>query len=401
MYDLTRVPDRPPVVFSGAVQNKVVPVDSAGQHVLHLEPELPDTNDANTYYRAGLASLWKNPSSASASFYWASQLNPGWADPYFARWYTLQVMPRVARRRLPDSVQQRVDSLVLTAMIHDPFFDERLTMNDFVGQVHSHVALAQKQVNEAVSQENQRRFQAGEPMLTASRLEIPHTWYLAFAERHFDSASHDLAREIKKHPDALALYVYRSKAQYYLRQYDSAAATLAAAIRRVELKDTTKLLPVYFSREMFYYASGIALMDAKHDSAARLAFENAVTGESRLLHGPLAPGDPGDRAPRQRDGDQRGADRRADSPDRSAGAVPLGLLAARRRASRRCDRCAARGGRGRPLLRLPYFYLAQAREAVHDTVGSRESYRGFMAHAALKDTLRKTAARAISRLGGT
>jgi tetratricopeptide (TPR) repeat protein len=401
MYDLARVPDRPPVVFSGAVQNKVVPVDSAGQHVLHLEPELPDTNDANTYYRAGLASLWKNPSSASASFYWASQLNPGWADPYFARWYTLQVMPRVARRRLPDSVQQRVDSLVLTAMIHDPFFDERLTMNDFVGQVHSHVALAQKQVNEAVSQENQRRFQAGEPMLTASRLEIPHTWYLAFAERHFDSASHDLAREIKKHPDALALYVYRSKAQYYLRQYDSAAATLAAAIRRVDLKDTTKLLPVYFSREMFYYASGIALMDAKHDSAARLAFENAVTENLGfyMAHLHLA-----SRAIARRDSATAINEARIAAQIRPTDPLAQFLLGySLLDAGHPADAIDALRAAvaDDPYFALPYFYLAQAREAVHDTVGSRESYRGFMAHAALKDTLRKTAARAISRLGGT
>jgi tetratricopeptide (TPR) repeat protein len=396
MYDLTRVPDRPPMAFSGPVRNKVVSVDSAGVQVLHLATEVPDTNDANVYYHAGLATIWVNPSGASASFYWASQLNPGWADPYFARWYTL----RATRRRLPDSVQKHVDSLVLTAMIHDPFFDERLAMHDFAGQVHSQVALAQKQVNAAVDQENQRRLGAGAPMLIASRLEIPHTWYLAFAERHFDSASHDLAREIRKHPDALELYVYRSKAQYYLRQYDSAAATLAAAIRRVDLKDTTKLLPVYFSREMFYYASGIALLAAKHDSLARLAFQSTVTENLGfyMAHLHLA-----SQALARRDTATAINEARIAAQIRPTDPLAqfffgYSLLNAGHPSDAMEPLLAA--VTDDPYFALPYFYLAQARKAVHDTAGSRESYRGFLAHASLADTLRKTAARAISRLGG-
>lgn len=394
MYDLSRVPERPQLVLRGAPTH-VTSVDSAGVQVLGIEPDLPDTNDANAYYRAGLGALFWNPAVASAAFYWASQLNPGWADPYFARWFAL----RNTGRRLPDSVQRRVDSLVILAEIHDPFFDERLAMNEFSSQVRNRFGIAQRQVNAAVDEENRRRVAAGQPMLVASRIQIPHTWYMAFAERHFDSASRDLAREIQKHPDALELYVYRAKAQYYLSHYDSAAAMLAAAIGRVDKKDTSRFLPVYFSREMFYYAMGIAEGDAKHDSAARVAFENTVTANLGfyMAHLHLS-----SRAIRRRD---------------TATAINEARIAAQIRptdplaqfffgyslfvAGHPTDaidplRAAIADD---PYFALPYFYLGVAREAAHDTAGSRDSYRGFLAHASQSDTLRNTAQRAISRLG--
>ena len=385
MYDLSSVPERPHLVLRGAPTH-VTSVDSGGVTMLGLEPDLPDTNDANVYYNAGIGALYWNPAVASAAFYWASQLNPGWADPYFARWFTLRNTPQ----RLPDSVRIRVDSLVLLAGIHDPFFDERLAMSQFAGQVHSRFAIAQRQVNVAVDEENRRRLASGQPMLIASRIQIPHNWYLAYAERHFDSASRDLAREIKKHPDALELYVYRAKAQYYLNQYDSAAAMLAAAVGRVDKKDTSRLLPVYFSREMFYYAMGIAEGDAKHDSAARVAFEHTVTENLGfyMAHLHLAV-----QAIKRRDAATAINEARIAAQIRPTDPLAqfffgYSLLTAGHPTDAIDPLRAAIADD--PYFALPYFYLGVACEAAHDTAGSRDSYRGFLAHAAQRDTLRNT-----------
>ena len=40
-----------------------------------------DTNDAGAYYRLGRERLERSPEEAAAAFYWASQIDPGWADP--------------------------------------------------------------------------------------------------------------------------------------------------------------------------------------------------------------------------------------------------------------------------------------------------------------------------------
>lgn len=44
-----------------------------------------DTNDANAYYQYGLQTFDRDAASASAAFYWAARLNPGWGEPLYAR----------------------------------------------------------------------------------------------------------------------------------------------------------------------------------------------------------------------------------------------------------------------------------------------------------------------------
>ena len=377
MYDFSRAPDRPPVALGFG--------------------RAPDTNDAGTYYRAALSEMWFYPARASAALYWASQLNPGWADPYFARWFVL----RNPRRQLPDSVQKRVDSLVLMAEIRNPFFDERLMMDPFANQVRGQAAMAQRQADAARKAENQRRLANNQPLLYTTRIQVPHTWYLAFAERQFDSASHDLAREISKHPDVLGLYVYRAKALYYLDQYDSAAAVLAAAVARIVKKDTTQFLPVYFSRELFYYSIGIAEREAKHDSSASVAFQHTVTENLGfyMAHLNLA-----SQALKRRDTATAIEEARLAAQIRPSDVLAqLYLGYSLFTAGHPADaidplRTAIADD---PYFALSYFYLAAAREAVHDTAGSIDGYRGFLAHAAQNDTLRKTARFAIVHLGGT
>lgn len=396
MYDLSRVPERPPLVPRGPRRSS--PGDSVGAALLGLEADTPDTNDANVYYNAGMGALHWDPAGASAAFYWASQLNPGWADPYFARWFVL----RGTQRHLPDSVAKSIDSLVLFASIHDPFFDERLMMNAFSSQVRGRFMLAQRQVNAAVAAENQRRIEVGEPLLMGPRIiGIPHSWYLEFANRRFDSASRDLAQEIKKHPDALQLYVYRAKAQYYLKQYDSAAAILAAAIGRVDKKDTSRLLPVYFSREMFYYSIGIAQGEGKEDSAARVAFQNTVTENLGfyMAHLHLASQAFGRHDTTTAINEARIAAEIRPSDPLAQVFFGYSLLINGHPADAIDPLRAAIADD--PYFALPYFYFGVAREAVHDTVGSLDGYRGFMAHAMRGDSLRALAQREIVRLGGT
>src|SRR5687767_10100378 len=55
------------------------------------EPKRPkmeanrDTNAAGAYYYWGLGQMRTSPRSAQDAFYWASRLDPAWADPLYAQ----------------------------------------------------------------------------------------------------------------------------------------------------------------------------------------------------------------------------------------------------------------------------------------------------------------------------
>jgi Flp pilus assembly protein TadD len=88
-----------------------------------------DTNDAQAYYRLGRERLERRPDEAAAAFYWASQINPGWADPLYGRHVALLMTDprRLVRywggdRRTRTSAEVlAIDSLYFRALRLDPF----------------------------------------------------------------------------------------------------------------------------------------------------------------------------------------------------------------------------------------------------------------------------------------
>lgn len=88
-----------------------------------------DTNDAGAYYRLGRDRLERHPHEAAAAFYWASQIDPGWADPLYGRHVALLMTDprRLVRywdgdRRTRTSAEVlSIDSLYFRALRIDPF----------------------------------------------------------------------------------------------------------------------------------------------------------------------------------------------------------------------------------------------------------------------------------------
>jgi tetratricopeptide (TPR) repeat protein len=104
-------------------------------------PRLPaaaDTNDARAYFRLGQDLLERRPRDAADAFYWASQIEPGWADPLYGRHVALLMSDprRLAlyyagdRSTRRNAEVQRIDSLYYRALRIDPFlrrqFDREL-----------------------------------------------------------------------------------------------------------------------------------------------------------------------------------------------------------------------------------------------------------------------------------
>ena len=338
MLDLSAVPPRPPLAALATL----------------------DSNDAHQYYDVGMASVDTNQSLAAAAFFWASRLDPSWAEPYFARWYVLR---RAEPRATSDSVRNLVDSLRDVALMRDPFVDEQISLQG----------------------RSDRRIS---------------NWYFAFSGRRYDLASQELAKLIPKHPNVLDVYVYRAKATYYLHQYDTAAAILQSAIDRITLWDTTRLQRRYLARTIFTYAMGLAYQQGHRDSAARSAFQLTLTenlgfymAHVHLASEALSAGDTATAIAEA----QLAAEIRPDDP---VVQLFLGktLLSAHRPAEAIEHLRAATVAD--PYFALPYYYIGQASGLAHDTSASLMAYRAFLAHASRADNLRRSAEEALATLGG-
>jgi len=339
MFDLSAAPPRPPVAALATL----------------------DTNDAHEYYDVGMASIDTNQSLAAAAFFWASRLDPSWAEPYYDRYYVLR---RAEPRAISDSLRTLVDSLYYVAQVRDPFVDEQVGMQG-----------------------------------RSNRL-IPR-WYFAFSGRRFDIASQELAKLIRKYPDALEAYMYRARATYYLGQYDTAAAILQSAISRVDAKDTVRLIRRFVSRDLITYAMGLAYQQGHRDAAATAAFQQALTENLGfyMAHLHLATQALGARDTATAISEARlAAEIRPDDPvvqlflgETLLNAQHASEAIAPLRAAIAAD----------PYYALPYYYLGQASELTRDTPGALAGYRGYLARAKRRDSLRDSAQRAISRLGGT
>jgi tetratricopeptide (TPR) repeat protein len=94
-----------------------------------------DTNSASDYFFYGNASIGKFPERAAAAYYWASRLDPAWADPLYGRYVALLLAQPTTvlheyltnRRSLrKDKVIRGIDSLKYQAFLANPFVDRRL-----------------------------------------------------------------------------------------------------------------------------------------------------------------------------------------------------------------------------------------------------------------------------------
>lgn len=99
-------------------------------------PRLPaaaDSNDARAYFRLGQDLLDRRPRDAADAFYWASQIEPGWADPLYARHVALLMSePRRLvmyyegdRQTRRSAAVRSIDSLYYRALRIDPFLQRR------------------------------------------------------------------------------------------------------------------------------------------------------------------------------------------------------------------------------------------------------------------------------------
>ncbi len=252
-----------------------------------------DTNDAHAYYGFGVAVLRREPWTAAAAFYWASRLDPGWPEAFYAQ-RVAGLMAREdlligylegARSVVESRDAQRLDSLEDQAQRLNPFFRRSLDETLFAGYL--------------MARYKQSRSRYGErpPDLTdRSELEYLVDQYLRSGGNIYLRAA--IAASRGRVAEALEFYrqllpqvgvkaeihADRARLFYVIASYDSALVELQAALSELRQMDTVRLTHLYVSRELMEHAIGVIHEAAGDTAAARQAYGRAL--QENLAYAP-------------------------------------------------------------------------------------------------------------------
>ena len=232
------------------------------------EPKRPkmeahrDTNAAAAYYYWGLGQMRGSPRSAQDAFYWASRLDPAWAEPLYAQRiaYHLSDLERFwkylngTKYVLRAAETKRVDSLLYRAMLRDPFLFRR----------HDKM-LIDRLVDEMTGRGG---------VIGASPDFLA---WVAYSETRFPEAVAQYAKAIAKKPKDYELHADRARAFYHMGQFDSTVAEMNRALEGYRKEDEEDLVVLYESKAMYEFSSANAYIQAGKLQEAREALGRALT----------------------------------------------------------------------------------------------------------------------------
>lgn len=216
-----------------------------------------DTNDPLAYYRLGDSLRYQQPGVADRALYWATRLDPTFADAYFARWRLLRrdnsqrEMPDGSIRdifRVKPGMGATTDSLLSIAIAYSPFLDGAFD-----------VPLSIVNMSE--------RMASRDPTLAGMR---------AFGLRDYRTAVAQWSKALGQDPKQAMLHIPRAHAWVRLQELDSAIADLTQLAQRLETAEHDSLMKAYFSKEFLYYAIGMLHGSRGRYPEARAAFEHAL-----------------------------------------------------------------------------------------------------------------------------
>ena len=347
-------------------------------------PRLPartDTNSAASYYRWGTR-LAVPTDTAEMSLFWASRLDPSWAEPLFARFLNMlralqsdvfETYSRTWSRRSAERVTLTprqihvIDSLQHLAWQRNPFMISDL---EFRGSAPPG--------------------RLGDPMRDG---------WLAFAGKRFAVAESLFRVGLQKHPEAAELRFYRARALFYLGRFDDVVAELQAARDTVSHGVEQHLTVIVPSVEMFDFAIGIARVQQDDFPAARAAFERALTqnlafywAHTRLAGSALALNDT---ATALTELDMAIQLEGHDPVLRLYRAVVLKSVRRFAEAEQDLRQAIALD----PYYAEPYYWLGVSAQLLGDTATAVENYRQFLRRSPQDAPERLNAMRGISALG--
>jgi tetratricopeptide (TPR) repeat protein len=354
------------------------------------EPKRPkmdvgrDTNSAGAYYFWGLGQLQRNPRDAENAFYWASRLDPAWADPLYAqriafhmsnleRFWKYMIGTKYVLKS-PDI--KRTDSLYYRAMLRDPFFFRR------------HDKMLLDQLYRELT--GQYGVISGDPEMRA--------WF-AYSETRFPEAVDLYAKAIAKRPKAYDLHADRARAFFHMGRFDSTVAEMNLAIDGYRKEDESDLVIVYESKAMYEFSIANAFIQAGKLQEAREALGRTLTEDlsfyiahQRMAALSLMAGDTATALSEYELAVQLNND---DAPLRAEYGAVLVRLGKHAEAEPHLLRAIEL----EPWYARPYAILASAYEGLGKNAEAVAQYAAFLERAARNDELRPAVQARVTALG--
>ena len=250
------------------------------------EPKRPkldaqaDTNDAHAYYRFATDRLRQDPSASADALYWATRLEPSWADAFYARRIALLLSDRNRLTRYWSGDRRTIESKEIKQI--DSLYYRALTLNPFVSQI------LDRELFEAIADDFARRYaqaSGGSVTETDVRYQLDREtsrWgpsfraYLAYGDGRYEDALKYYAQAIKEDKRNTPLRVDRARIFFNMNQPDSALADLTLAIEDMRKRDKKDLVYVYQSKALTEQSIGVVHQRLGNDAAAKEAFGRAL-----------------------------------------------------------------------------------------------------------------------------
>ena len=253
---------------------------AARQGIPPRRPKLPngaDTNSARVYYNFALQELRNSPDKAADALYWATRLEPMWADAYYARRVALLLTDKRRllkywggdRRTIQSDDVRRIDSLFYHALTLNPFVSQTLDRQIFeaVADQVAHDAAGSSGAEFEIRYEIDRMM-ANAPAATKA--------WLAYGDGRFGDAVTLYDQALKSDKKNEALRMQRARVFVQLNELDSALADLNLAVQNLRDRDKKDLVFFYESKAVAEHSIAVVLERLGHEAEAKEALGAAL-----------------------------------------------------------------------------------------------------------------------------
>jgi tetratricopeptide (TPR) repeat protein len=246
------------------------------------EPKRPklaagaDTNDAHAYFDFAVEQLAKEPQRAADAFYWASRIEPTWADAYYAR--RLALMMKDVNRSWRYSSGDRkameearmLDSLMYRAMTINPFIErtlDRQYLNAVLDDIAFRAARGPRGNSGQMRDMLDEFVRAWPPAMRA---------WLAFSDGWYAGAASLYTQAIKADTANWQLLADRGRVYFSMNVLDSARMDFTNAIEKIRKAETKERVIIYESRALLEHSLGAVYQRQGNIEAAKEAFGRAL-----------------------------------------------------------------------------------------------------------------------------
>lgn len=248
-------------------------------------PQLPagyDPNDPHDLYRYGESLLERSPEQAAGAFYWASRLDPLWAEPIYARRTALFMTnpdlyyDYLFNRRRVRNVKgvAGLDSLLYRALSANPFLHRKLDVVAIRVAMAARIEreLQKEGLGAQVSRSEIESFLERE--MSRSVPEV-RAW-VAEGDGRLHDARELYAAAVNRRKDDPELRAELARVQYLTGAIDDALRSYESALALLREKDEEELVGLYRPKTLLEYSIGMILEGRGDVEGARSAHARAL-----------------------------------------------------------------------------------------------------------------------------